>query len=106
MCIYRRPAQNKECFLEIFLMIVDHYFRIYDNHNNLEDLNMEPNSPMLTSFMQSFYFFIIMKSNKCFKGNGTCIDFILTNRNHCFKHSSTFETGLSDHHHHLTSSMF
>ena len=35
----------------------------------------------------------------CFKGKGSCIDLILTNIKHCFKHSSTFETGLSDHHH-------
>ena len=27
------------------------------------------------------------------------IDLILTNRKYCFKHTSTFETGLSDHHH-------
>ena len=35
----------------------------------------------------------------CFKGSGSCIDLILTNRKYCFKHTSTFETGLSDHHH-------
>ena len=43
--------------------------------------------------------FNIIKSDTCFKGNGTCIDLILTNRKYCFKHSSTFETGLNDHHH-------
>ena len=30
-----------------------------------------------------------MKTNTCFKGKGTCIDLILTNRKYCFKHSST-----------------
>ena len=60
---------------------------------------MVPNSPILRSFMQSFNLFDIIKSNTCFKGNGTCIDLNLTNRKYCFKHSSTFETGLRDHHH-------
>ena len=59
---------------------------------------MEPNSPILISFMQSLNLLNIIKSNSCFKGNGTCIDLILTNRKYCFKHYSTFETGLSDHH--------
>ena len=50
--------------------------------------------------MQSLNLFNLIKSNTCFKGNGTCIDLILTNRRYyCFKHSSFFETGLSDHHH-------
>ena len=99
MRIYRPPAQNKQYFLENLSMIVDHYSSIYDNHIILGDFNMEPNSPILISFMQSLNLFNIIKSNTCFKGNGTCIDLILTNRKYCFKHSSTFETGLSDHHH-------
>ena len=48
--------------------------------------------------MQSFSLFNLIKTNTCFKGKG-CIDLISTNRKYCFKHSSTFETGLSDHHH-------
>ena len=99
MCIYRPPAQSKQYFLENLSMIVDHYSSIYDNHIILGDFNMEPNSPILIPFMQSFNLFIIIKSNTCFKGNGTCIDLILTNRKSCFKHCSTFETGLSNHHH-------
>ena len=63
------------------------------------DFNMESNSPILISFMQSLNLFDIIKSNTCFKGNGTCINLILKNRKYWFKHSSTFETGLSDHRH-------
>ena len=99
MCIYRTPAQNKHHFLENLSMITDHYSSIYDNRIILGDVNMEPNSPILISFMQSLDLFNIIKSNPCFKGNGICIDLIFTNRKYCFKHSSTFETGLSDHHH-------
>ena len=60
---------------------------------------MKPNSPMLISFTQPLHLFNIIKWNACFKGNDTCIDLILTNRKYCFKYSSTFETGFSDHHH-------
>ena len=60
---------------------------------------MEPNCFALTSFMQSFNLFNLIKTNTCFKGKGTCIDLILTNRKYCFKHTSTFEIVLSDHPH-------
>ena len=60
---------------------------------------MEPSSPISISFMQSLNLFNIIKSNICFKGNGTYIDLILTNRKYCFKPSSASETGLSVHHH-------
>ena len=60
---------------------------------------MEPNYPVLTSFMQSFNLFNLIKTDTYFKGKGSYIDLILTNRKYCFKHSSTSETGLSDHHH-------
>ena len=43
--------------------------------------------------------FNLVKSNTCFKGEGSCIDFILTNRKYSFKNTCSFETGLSDHHH-------
>ena len=99
MCIFKPPAQNKQYFLENLSMIVDHYLSIYDNHIILGDFNMEPNNSLLISFMQSLNLFNVVKSNTCFKGNGTCVDLILTNRKYYFKHSSTFETGLSDHHH-------
>ena len=39
-----------------------------------------------------------VKSNTCFKGEGSCIDLILTNRKYSFKNTCSFETGLSDHH--------
>ena len=39
-----------------------------------------------------------------FQSNGSCIYLTLTNKKCSLKHSSTFETSLSDHHH-LTYSM-
>ena len=99
MCIYRPPSQNKQYFLEKLSEIIDHFSSIYDNYIILGDFNMEPSDSILKTFMQSHNLFNLIKSNTCFKGRGSCIDLILTNRKFCFKNSSTFETGLSDHHH-------
>ena len=60
---------------------------------------MEPSDFILKTFMQSHNLFNLIKSATCFKGSGSCIDLILINRKFCFKNSSTFDTGLSDHHH-------
>ena len=99
MCIYRPPFQNKQYFLDKLSEIIDHYSSIYDNYIILGDFNMEPSDSVLNSFMQSHNLFNLIKSNTCFKVRGSCIVLILTNRKFCFKSSSAFETGLSDHHH-------
>ena len=99
VCIYRPPKQDSQYFLENLSLIIDHYSSIYDNHIKLGDFNMEPKNPKLESFMNSFNLYNLIKSNTCFKGSGSCIDLILTNRKYCFKHTSTFEARLSDHHH-------
>ena len=59
---------------------------------------MEPKSPKVASFMNSFNLYNLINANTCFKWSDSCIDLILSNRKYCFKHTSTFETGLSDHH--------
>ena len=93
MCIYKPPKQNNQYFLENLSSIADHYSSIYDNYIFLGDFNIKPNCPPLASFMQSFNLFNLIKTNVCFKDKDICIDLILTNRKHCFKHSSTFATG-------------
>ena len=42
---------------------------------------------------------ILIKGNNDFKGQGSCIDLILTNRRFSFKYSNSCETGIRDHHH-------
>ena len=63
MCIYRPPKQNNQYFLENLSSIADHHSTIYDNYIFLGDLNMEPNCPALTSFMQSFNFLNLIRTN-------------------------------------------
>ena len=52
----------------------------------------------MSSFMNNENFINLVKRN-------TFLDLILTNKRYFFKHTSSNETGLYDHHHHLTSSM-
>ena len=96
VCIHRPPKQDSQYFLENLSLITDHYSSIYDNHVILGGFNMEPKNPKLASFM---HYLNLIKSNTCFKEMSSCIDLVLTNKNYCFKHTATFETGLSDHHH-------
>ena len=101
VCICRPSKQDSQYFLEDLSLIFDYYSSIYDNHIVLGDFNIEPKNPKLASFMHSFNLIKsnLIKSNTCFKGIGSCINLILTNRKYCIKYTSTFETGRSDHHH-------
>ena len=69
------------------------------------DFNLEPTNPVMINFMNSQNFTNLIKNNTCFKGVGSCIDLILTNRKYCFKNTSSYETGISDHHHLIFSIM-
>ena len=63
------------------------------------DFNLEPHDKRLGYFLNSNNLVNLMKTNTCFKGSGSCIDRILTNRKYSFKNTTSYETGLSDHHH-------
>ena len=65
----------------------------------LGDFNMNPSHTQLSAFMEHYNYYNLIKNNTCFKGDGSYIDLILTNRKYCFKNTSSFETGISDHHH-------
>ena len=63
------------------------------------DFNLEPHDKRLGYFLNSSNLANLVKTNTCFKGSGSCIDLILTNRKYSFKNTTSYETGLSDHHH-------
>ena len=62
------------------------------------DFNLEPHEKRLGYFLNSNNLVNLVKTNTCFKGSGSCIDLILTNRKYSFKNTTSYETGLSDHH--------
>ena len=63
------------------------------------DFNLEPSDTTLKHFLDSNGLYNLIKGHTCFKGKGSLIDLILTNRKFSFKNTQSFETGLSDHHH-------
>ena len=60
---------------------------------------MDPSHMQLSAFMEHYNYYNLIKNNTCFKGDGSCIDLILTDRRYFFKNTSSFETGISDNHH-------
>ena len=91
------PIANCQYFLDSFLNIIDFYSGICDNHIVLGDFNMDPSQ--LSAFMEQYNYYNLIKNSTCFKGDGSCINLILTNRKYCFRNTSSFETGISDYHH-------
>ena len=59
---------------------------------------MKPNNPIIVDFLNDYDTTNLIKRNTCFKGDSSCIDFNLTNRNYSFKFSTNYGTSLSDHH--------
>ena len=97
--IYRPPSQSSEYFQNSLTKIIDYFANTYDNHLILGDSNLEPTDSALMGFLDSSSLTNLIKSNICFKGKGSCIDLILTNMKFSLKFTSTYETGISDHHH-------
>ena len=99
MSIYRPPSQNREYFLNSLLKFINYFANTYDNHLILGNFNLEPTDSALMGFLDINSLTNLIKTNTCFKGKGSCIDLILTNTKFSFKFTSTYETGISDHHH-------
>ena len=97
--IYRPPSQNSEFFLNSLTSIIDHFTKLFDNYIIIGDFNLEPSDTTLKHFLDSNGLHNLIKGHTCFKGKGSLIDLILTNRKFSFKNTQSFETGLSDHHH-------
>ena len=78
---------------------------MYDNKVVFGGSNLEPTNEVMINFMDNQNFINLIKNNTCFKGMGSWIDLILANRKYCFKNTSSYETGISDHHHLIFSIM-
>ena len=82
------------------------YLSVYNNKIVFSDFNSETSHPGMLSFMNNKNLINFVKKNKlCFKGEEPYVDLILTNRSYFFKHISSIETSLSDHHHLISTIM-
>ena len=103
--VYKPPLQSNSYFLDTLNDLLDFHSGMYDNKVVFGDFSLEPTNPVMINFMDSQNFTNLIENNTCFKGVGSCIDLILTNRKYCFKNTSSYETGVSDHHHLIFSIM-
>ena len=103
--VYKPPSLNNQYFCDSLSELLDFYSSIYDNKVVFGDFNLDISHPVMLPFKNNENFINLVKGNTCFKGKGSCIDLILTNRRYSFKHTSFIETGLSDHHHLISSMM-
>ena len=99
------PLQSNNYFLNTLNDLLDFYSDIYDNKVVFGDFNLEPTNTVMINFMDSQNFINLIKNNTCFKGVGSCIDLILKIRKYCFKNTSSYETGISEHYHLIFSIM-
>ena len=97
--MYWSPSQDSEFFLNSLTIVLDHFTKTYDNYLIMGDFNLKPHDKRLGYFSNSNNLVNLVKTNTCFKGSGSCIDLILMNRKYFFKNTTSYETGLSDHHH-------
>ena len=97
--IYHPPSQNSENVLNSLTKIIEYFANTYDNHLILGYFNLEPTDSALMRFLDRNSLTNLIKTKTCFKGTGSDIDLVLTNRKFSFKFTSTYETGISDHHH-------
>ena len=77
--------------------IINQFYTEYDHHLIMGDFSMELNNRMFKSFLGSNNLSKLIKTNTCFKREGSQIDLILTNRKYSFKYISSYEIWLSDH---------
>ena len=54
------------------------------------DFKLEPSQMYLETYMETHNYFNLVKNNTCFKGPGSWIDLILTNRKYFFQGTSLF----------------
>ena len=85
-------------FLESLTGLIDFFSGAYDNFIIMGDFNAQHLDSVMKNFFRVNGLMNLITRNACFNGHSSCIDLILTNRRFSFKHSSTYETGMSDHH--------
>ena len=97
--IHQLPSQDSEFFFNSLTIILNHLPKICDSYSIMRDFNLESHDKRLRYFLNSTNLVNLVKTNSWFKGSGSCIDLILTNREYSFKNTTLYETGLTNHCH-------
>ena len=87
--IYKPPSQSDK----------DYYSPKYENLGLIGDFNLSTENQPLDALIQAYTLNNLINKPTCFQSNKpTCMDLIFTNKKSFFNLSTTFETGISDHH--------
>ena len=89
--VYKPPSLNNQFSCDSLSELLDFHSSIYDNKVAFGDFILEVSHPVMLPFMNNENFIDFVKGNSCFKGKGSYIDLILTNRRYSFKHTSSTE---------------
>ena len=96
--MHRSPTQDPRYFVENMCTIIDGNAPSQENVLLIGDFSMEANDK--GNLINTYNFVSLVKGPTCFKtSKGRCSDLMLTNKEHSFMKSQSFETGFSDHHH-------
>ena len=104
-CIsYKSPSQENIYFLWYLANLLEFHSTRYEEVIILGDFNTEAENKAMKDVLPEHTFYNMMKQNTCFKGNGgSCkiskFSFMKTNLKFSFIKTNSFETGLSDRHH-------
>ena len=97
--IYRPPSQSKDFFLEEMRKNFEQFCTKYENFLMIGDFNLSEDDDSLDQFMQELNLENVVKVPTCFKSDSpTCIDLILTSDKKKLANIKAVETGLSDFH--------
>ena len=96
---YKPPSKNEPTNVSEIQKLLIYYCPLHDNFLSLGDLNMSFSNKNLKDLCDMFELIHLIKDPTCFKNsNSSCIDNFYTSTNTIFFNSSTFKTGISDHH--------
>ena len=104
MFAYRPESIDRKLFFDELHVSLNKAFSKYDYIAILGDLNIDKDGltdrhGFLSNICDIFDLENLIKEKTCFKKlGGSSIDVFLTNHKHCFQGTKVIETGLSDHH--------
>ena len=93
--------------IRVLSCCLDQNIQKYENIILMGDYNAEITNASMQEFCESYFLENMVKKPTCFKNPAkpTCIDLIITNKPGMFQNAKTYETGLSDFHKLVVSTM-
>ena len=107
ICSYNPHRNSIKEHIRVLSCCLDQNIQKYENIVLMGDCNAEITNASMQEFCESYFLENMVKKPACFKNPAkpTCIDLIITNKPRMFQIAKTYETGLSDFHKLVVSTM-